>query len=422
MLVMVGLGALSAYQPKTTLLLVAGLPLGLALIAWPEVTLGLYASAGLFKADPRLSGLTGSIDITLALGAVLAATVAYRLVLRRERITWNRETCLVLVFAGVILIGLVYTPAHTYGTDKAFHFVSLTMLAFFTPLVFIKSSRSVWLFFLGWLGLATLMTIDALGRLSSGQRLSALNATTIATGRTIGVAIIILLFAVLMGRVSRLWQILAAAGLGPMLLVIVGTGSRGPTLMLVAAVTLTFCLTLAKPRRCVHSLLIIGLVGAAVLGVFASGLMPRSSIQRFGSLFNQVDMDTSVQGRLLVMEVAWHLFTSSPIVGRGTGSVSAFGAGQEQVYPHNILLELAAETGLLGLGLFLGVVEMVLWRLLASLSKESGQEPLLLTLLTMLVFTLLNAMVSGDLNDGRTMWLFAGIAIATTEIEGEMAP
>jgi O-antigen ligase len=420
MLILVGLGILSAYDPRLSLMVAVGPLLGLSLVVWPELTLGLYANAGLFKADPRLSSLASLVDMTLALGAVLAATLAYRLVLRRERFTWSREMSLALIFASVILIGLVYTPAGSYATDKAFRFVSLTLLAFFTPLVVIRSYRSVWLFFLGWLGIATLLTMDALSRLGSGERLSGFSGTGIGMSRTVGVAVIILLFAVLMGRVSRLWQIVAAIALGLMVLAMVGTGSRGPLLMLGGAVILAFSITIAKPGQRARALLIIGILGLVVLGVFSSGLIPAASLERFNLLVNEADDDTSAQARLLVMEVAWHLFTTNPVIGRGTGSVSAFGAGQEQVYPHNILLELAAETGLVGLGLYLIVVGMVLWRLLADLSRKPGQEHLFLTLLAMLLFTLLNAMVSGDLSDNRDMWLFAGIAIAVTKIEGEI--
>lgn len=82
---------------------------------------------------------------------------------------------------------------------------------------------------------------------------------------------------------------------------------------------------------------------------------------------------------------------------------------------------MAGEIERLGLGLYLGVVSMVLWRLFSRLGWESDQEPLWLTLLAILLFTLVNAMVSGDLNDNRNFWLFAGVAIATTEIEGETA-
>lgn len=417
-LILVGLGVFSAYQPESCLLLAIGLPLGLGLIAWPEVTLGLYANAGLFKADPRLSSLSSLVDMTLALGAVLAATVAYRLVLRRGSITWSREMSIALIFAGVILSGLLYTPAYAYGTDKALRFVSLTLLAFFTPLVIIKSYRSVWLFFLGWLGLATMLAADALSRLGTGQRLSGFNATTIAISRTAGIAIIILLFAVLMGRVSRRWQMLATVGLALTLLVLIGSGSRGPLLMLVVTVILTVGVSIARPGRRMRSLLIIGILGVTILGIFSSGLIPAASLERFDLLVNQAQIDTSAQARLMVMEVAWHLFTTSPIVGRGTGSVSAFGAGQEQIYPHNILLELAAETGVLGLALYLGLVGMVLWRLLSRLGTESGQESLWLTLLAMLLFMLSNAMVSGDLSDNRDLWMFAGVSIAATEIEG----
>lgn len=418
--VLLGLGALSARQPEIGLLVAIGLPLGAGLVAWPEVTLGLYANAGLFKADPRLHGLSSLADMTLALGAVLAATLGYRLLLRRERIAWNREMGLALVFAGIIVFGVLYTPAHAYGIDKALRFTSLTLLAFFTPLVVLTSYRAVWRFFAGWVGVAALLTIEALSRLGTGQRLSGFNATTIATGRTVGIAVIVLLFAVVVGRVSRLWQILAAGGLVLMILVLAGSGARGPLLSLLGTVAVTVGIAASRPGHRMRLLLITGILAIAVFGIFSSGLIPDSALQRFDLLFNsQAGADASSLARLTVMKLAWQLFTTSPVVGHGTGSVSAFGAGQEQVYPHNILLELAAETGLLGMAVYLGLLAMVLWRLLSRLSLESDRGALWLTLLAMLLFTLSNAMVSGDINDNRHLWLFMGIVIAATGIETE---
>lgn len=421
LLMLAGFGVLSAVAPDVALALGVGWPLGLGLIIWPEVTLGLYANAGFLKADPRLSGLAGLFDLTLALGAVLAVTLAYRLIVRRERIAWSHEMGLVLVFASVILIGLVYTPATSYGTDKAFRFVALTMLAFFTPLVVIRSSRSIWLFFLGWLGFAAWLTVGALGQLGTDQRLAGLSGTAIGMGRTIGVAILILLFAVLMRRGARLWHMPAIAAIALMMLALIGSGSRGPLLVLVAAVALTLGFGMTQPGHRVRSLMIVGVISAVVLSVFASGLVPAASRQRFDQLLNETEVDTSAQARLMVMEVAWRLFTTYPVTGRGTGSVSAFGAGQEQEYPHNILLELAAENGLIGVGLYLTVVGTVLWRLFANLSRQTDRQSLYMTLLAMLLYTFLNAMVSGDLSDNRDMWLFAGVAIAATRIERETA-
>ncbi len=145
--------------------------------------------------------------------------------------------------------------------------------------------------------------------------------------------------------------------------------------------------------------------------------MPEVSLERFDLLVNRPDDDTSFQARVQVMEDAWALFTTRPLLGWGTGSVSVYGAGQEQKYPHNILLELAAETGLVGLGLYLAVVGMVLERLLRGWQQRMETSHLCLVFLTLVLFTLLNAMVSGDLSDNRDMWLFAGMALAVSELE-----
>jgi O-antigen ligase len=202
-------------------------------------------------------------------------------------------------------------------------------------------------------------------------------------------------------------------------LAMVGTGSRGPLLMLGGTVALTMVAVMLKPGRRMRALLLIAALGVVAVGAILSGLIPVAAVDRFESLWNGANADTSARSRLLVMDVAWRLFMTYPIFGRGVGSVSAFGVGRDLIYPHNILLELGAETGLVGLGLFLSLMSMVLWRLLARLHHEANQEAIWPILFATLLFTLSNAMVSGDLNDGRDMWMLAGIAIASSELRGE---
>lgn len=412
-------GLLSIYVPEAVVLGVAGAVGGLAFTVWPQSALVLYTNAGLFKMDPRLNGITGGVDLTLAFGAILVAATAYYLILRRQRLVWSQEIGIMLVFCAVIVMGLAYTPALGYGTDKAMRFISLTLLAFLTPFVVMKSRRDVWIFFGTWIALALVFALDALSRLGADTRLSAFNATSIGMSRMLGVALLVLLFGVLMQPANRVWQIGALLSIGLFLIALLGSGSRGPLLSLVVTVGLTVSMSVVRPDGHLRSIVILALLALLCIGVVYSGIVPSMALQRFDILLSQAEVDTSAQARVQVMEEAWRLFKTSPVLGHGIGSVSAFGAGREQVYPHNILLELAAETGMLGLGLYLLIIAMVFRRLLLKLAAGSDRASLHIALMAILIFTLLNAMVSGDINDNRDLWLFAGMATALTTYEEE---
>ena len=77
------LGFLAAVVPEAVVLMLIGLPIGIGLLMFPEVTLALYLNAGHFKADPRLQPISSLIDLTVALALILMAGVAYRLLLER---------------------------------------------------------------------------------------------------------------------------------------------------------------------------------------------------------------------------------------------------------------------------------------------------------------------------------------------------
>lgn len=418
-----GLAVASAYDGRIVLMVLFAVPTGLAMLLWPETALALYVNAGSIKLDPRLRPITSLVDLTLLLAGVLIVAILYRLVLRRENLVWGRETSVAFLFSGLILLATLYTPVQSFGVDKAFRFSFLTMLAYVAPLALVRSFRGVWLFFGMWLALSAVFTFDAIGKLGTGQRLSAFNATNIAMGRVLGVAILILFFAVLTGRTARYLQVLSVLGLGFMFLVLLGTGSRGPLIMLSVTILVMLGVASRQLENKARVLIILGILAGVVLFTFSSGLVPAAAFERYTLLLSNSAADSSAQARLAVMRDAWQLFVTRPFLGWGTGAVSAFGAGREQLYPHNILLELAAETGLVGVSLYLILFAMVFYRLLKKIGSTSHQQPIWMALMAMLLFTLLNAMVSGDLNANRDLFLFSGVAVAAAENSaGSRAP
>jgi len=109
------------------------------------------------------------------------------------------------------------------------------------------------------------------------------------------------------------------------------------------------------------------------------------------------------QGRTLALD---HPF------GVGAGG---FDPNSDTLYPHNILLELASEEGLLGVVLVAALV-VAAWRTRARfrIGRLSPEATLTGALL---VFTLTEAFVSFDLNENRLLWFALGLSLAIPRLQ-----
>lgn len=156
-----------------------------------------------------------------------------------------------------------------------------------------------------------------------------------------------------------LLKVIAGLAVLVITLAILYTYSRGAIIALIAAL---IALAFYRPPR-------LPLVGIFVAMAFtAMLLMPDAFIDRMGTLTNILsgEQDTrseiSIRGRASEMLSAWYMFVDHPILGVGADNYPV----NYQTYarklgldnratlrePHNLFLEVAAETGLLGLLVF----------------------------------------------------------------------
>ncbi|MDX1622827.1 MAG: O-antigen ligase family protein [Gemmatimonadota bacterium] len=169
---------------------------------------------------------------------------------------------------------------------------------------------------------------------------------------------------------SRRWT---ARGMAAVLVAgTLATYSRGGMLALAVVIGLTLLLLRVDPRR-----ILAGAVAAALVGIL---FLPADVLRRLETLGQilpgqgteeVLDPDSSFEKRKLVTAVAWREFVENPILGVGAGNYSVHfdrhaarigSAAREydepdaRQYPHNLYLEIAAETGVVGLTLFLGAL------------------------------------------------------------------
>jgi glycosyltransferase involved in cell wall biosynthesis/O-antigen ligase/aminoglycoside phosphotransferase (APT) family kinase protein len=165
---------------------------------------------------------------------------------------------------------------------------------------------------------------------------------------------------------SRRGRILAATLAAAIGTACLFTYSRGGALALVAVLSLTALFRGADLRKLsLAALLLVPLLSLALPAHFADRLTTLGQLLPGGE--EALRPDSSFQERKVFAAVAWHIFTDRPLVGVGAGNYAThfldytervgsdarlYVTPEEGYYPHNLYLEIASETGVLGLVAF----------------------------------------------------------------------
>nr|WP_277987102.1 O-antigen ligase family protein [Microbacterium esteraromaticum] len=191
------------------------------------------------------------------------------------------------------------------------------------------------------------------------------------------------------GRSRRLF----AVGFAVVLVAVaVMTGSRGPAIA--AALSLVIAVSMAPMfgRRRVRTLVGVGALGAVTVLVVASE--GNAGFNRILSFLNG-ESDTSSGARTLLWESAWQGLIQHPL-GQGWGSFAPLGGAN--LYPHNLLLEIGYE-----LGVIPAAVTIIVIVAAVAAAARRATDVSETAFFALLMFSIFNAMVSSDVNGSRMM-------------------
>jgi O-antigen ligase len=151
--------------------------------------------------------------------------------------------------------------------------------------------------------------------------------------------------------------------------------------------------------------------GAGAVLVAATATVWAFAPPAFTDLFQERFVEQTVEQRYLsdrtdIWAAAWRLAVEHPLAGTGLdGFYGLIGVNQAVEYPHNYVLGVAAEGGLIGIGLL--TTAIVLW----ARTVRGGAHPQQTALaVAAAVFVFLSSLFSGDYYDARLAWLFAAVA------------
>ncbi len=341
---------------------------------------------------------------------------------------------LVFAFGVLLVVGCFYSPSEGYGARKALEYVFLTQAAFLAPIILANSARRYGLLLLTLFCVPLLFALLGLGLGARAggwgvTRIAVLGGGPIVYSRFMVVGMLACLGLALTTK-SRTLRCGLLVGFIMMFLAFLVAGSRGAVVGLgCAAVFLAFGAAVGRRAKEVRaSALVSGLVAIAAVAVVVLALYQRLDlphVQRYQHLWEELPGSTSVATREAYWQDAISMFVSRPVFGHGTGSFGAVAVGIEsEAYPHNIILEVAAELGLVGLFLFVAFILVVMRSAIRLLTALGGADwdswlwPYAVVTTTSFVFYLAAAQFSGDLYDSRFIWLFGGMILSLEALAG----
>lgn len=197
---------------------------------------------------------------------------------------------------------------------------------------------------------------------------------------------------------------------------VINTVSRTGIILIALAVGLILISPSAKSNGKKLGFLLLGFVGV-------SYFIPANALRLTGTILSSISVGTDTAGlRYALWAAGMKMFSDSPFTGVGIGQfqfmLPKYGAGIVPVYylnltPHNMYVQLLAETGIVGFSLFMAMVILALKNLyLRMLSTDYDQAMTAWMWFSLVVIILVGAFTKTEFTE-KLLWVGLGIGFTT---------
>lgn len=401
---------------------------------YPMVSLLFYLMAGLVKAMLVFKfSFFRIVDFTVLAVSFVLLCLGYSFIKNRLRLKDVMSFPLLLYFilAVVLWLALPGTSSPNYGFQKCSRFITLGLVAFVSPIIFIRRLKDakvlLLIVFIASLmvSIGTIMAPRVLVlREFAGGRGTFLESSPphAATQMAIG-AIIAFAFAV-MSYTPTLLRIICLALVPLIMYGMILTKSRGPFLGLSVMLATALVVYRKVVSRAWTPLIITGMVIGVVV-VFVK--LPPLITERITNVWTRAQgMRQAAESRTVHFVWTLERVPQRLVFGHGTGAWGADWSGEDRrEHPHNIILEVLYEQGLVGatiISVFLAYI-LFLWRqsvqLVHRYELDIGIFQVVHISGMLYLFNLAMAFWNFDLNENRVMFLCAGIVIVMNRLVRE---
>ena len=370
------------------------------------------------------------MDLTLGMLLCLAAGLAWRTVMMwfgrmgygEIRAMFSRHLSHILaflVFAGLVTASYFYTSAPDYGGTKLTRFLLIGTLLFLAPFFIIFTEDDFRHFARIFIGFSAITAVQLIGNLEIRSQDSDGDITRIGAGWLMGMAILLLLFYPL-SRIRQRQRVLLILLLPLFSFGLMASAARGPIfgLTIAALIGMATLLKEGRLRATTAAALLLFLV-AGVGGAYL--VLRQTDLGKYTAkagelelLFTEGAASGTAANRMGFYQATISAIPNQPLLGSGIGSWSTFYYGNDQRnYPHNLLLEIAFEEGLVGLTAFLALLLLVGVSIVRMLRASRSH---FLALALLVLYCLIVSLFSGDLDDNRVLWLWIGVTLAVCRL------
>lgn len=383
-------------------------------------TIKSRAAAGVSPTDPTLVA-AGLLYLAVALQILLSASghATYRLKGLFAGQIAGVVTC-GLLFT-LIAFSLTYSPAQELGQQKVLRLFVFDLPLVLIPPILLRTNGDVRQMLLLSMAASLFLSLRAVYRTlhpTAEMLLGKQDPTEIGEGLLMGVAALMSLY---YPYREKRWLRYGMIGLVVVLTFgIMASVSRSAILsFLTVAIGSLIFLRQKAAGVCRETFLmsVLGIVIIAPVSIVTLWQLPstHAKMTEKAAELSAILHGTSPPGtagqRYSFSESAWNAFLQKPLLGWGAGGWSTlWHLDDERVvkYPHNFVLEIAAEQGLAGLTL-LAIVLLVIAR--KSMAILGDPQRRFLFILPVVAFCLLGNAVTGQVDD-RAMWFFCGTMFA----------
>lgn len=366
----------------------------------PEIFIPLYVFSGYYKS------IIPGPDITLMFFMLVILAVCLTIYNNSEIIANLVRTpgvAPMTLFLFLIVLSLIYTNSNQAAIEKASKVILLTGGAFFAPMILIRSLRQLQTVFLCIVCLGTVMSFISV---VTGER-TVFGSNYLSLGFISSLSIVILLFYFYGKTKSPLLFIPILINVIAML----NSAARGPIFFLPLTFFITIALSKLKFQKKIKTYVIVSI--SSIFTLIALYIVVPQSFHTLLlrlSAMESTEQDANTQYRAHHIEQALHLLYSEPITGIGIGGygISSEGIDDARIYPHNILLEIGAELGIVGLLTFLLIIVSVFGHYFLH---RGGCSYIDNTFIACAFYSFLNTLKAGNLVDNRTFFLFLGLIL-----------
>lgn len=400
-------------------------------------------------------------SVANSFGLLLGIPLISYLIIRRERLVIDRAFLLMLVFLAILGAASLFAVDIELAMDWIFGYLTGGLVLYLLIINVIRKfttfRRVIWSLLLAgsllggltlyqeitqsfdnnFYGLSDRARSDETGVVEEGGetfvRINRAGGPLAAPNRFAQILIVLLPLALfrIWGERSLWLRALAALAflsiLGGMLL----TYSRGAFVAFVLLILMMILMRYIRPYQ-----ILVALAGLALLITVAPGYLDRIDTIRGveGLLFEDTEQqpDYVTRGRVTEMLAALYVFLDYPVLGVGPGQYSRYYSIDYHLNPdialryipttrraHTLYFELGAETGVLGLGTFLAIVLLMLYRLWRARVRWIYSRPEYANVATALFLSILGYLGTAiflHLSFQRYYWLLIALAGAAIQI------